>query len=466
MGLNANTSAKRSSRDLTEGNIALQLLSVAFPILIGQLLQSLYNSVDSLVVGNFVGTVAVAAIASCSEISNFVISFFVGLSAGSGVAFSSFYGAKNYDDLRKSIHTAITFAALFGLGMAALGILLSPLLLRLMDCPPDVYDMALAYLRIYLIGVFFTSVYNVATGVLRAVGDARTPLYYLIVASVTNIVLDVFFVVVFRWGIYGVAIATIASQLLTATLILRKMLRTTDVYRLVPSQLGIDRGLLLRVLRLGLPAALQSCMVAFANLFIQRYINAAGSAVMAGAGVAHKVINKFVSEIAKSLGSATSIFVGQHVGAKKIRRAYAGIGYALLINAVGVASLGIPIYYNAEKLIRLFLSDPDAIAYGVLMVTLVVPTYYLQSIYQVLSNAIRGFGHSTAALVVNVMGLVVLRQLYLIVATRLSDDIRLVFVSMPVGWVFTVLLSAVAFWVLVFKKHPPTADETSLSRQS
>lgn len=445
---------RASSRNLTEGNIILQLLSVAFPILIAQLLQNLYNSVDSLIVGNFVGTVAVAAITSSGEISNLIITFFVGLSAGSGVLFASYYGAKDQENLHKAIHTAITLAAIIGAAMAAIGILLAPFLLRMVKCPDDVFGSALVYLRVYLIGVFFTSLYNVATGVLRAVGDTKTPLCYLVIACCTNIVLDLVFVVVFHWGICGVAVATILAQLLTVILIYRKMLHSSDVYQFRFSDLHVDRVIMFRVLKLGLPAAIQSCMVSFSNLFVQRYINLFGSSAMAGMGIARK-IDKYVGEVAKSIGTSTSIFVSQNRGAHKIDRAYAGIRSAFLISAVGVTLLGIPIYYSASTLVGLFLKEPDAIQYGILMVSTIVPFYFLQSTYQILVNAIRGSGYSLTAMIAMISGLIICRQIFLAAAMPLTNDIRTVFISYPVGWGSTVVISALVFWFFARKKIAP-----------
>jgi len=448
---------KTGSRDLTQGNITLQLLHVALPILLGQLLQNLYNTVDSLIVGNYVGTIALAAVTACSDISNLVVNFFVGLSIGAGVLFSSSFGAKDYTKLHRAIHTAISVAAFVGLFMAITGIIFAPQLLRISRCPSDVFPSALIYLRIYLIGVFFTSLYNIATGVLRAVGNTRTPLLYLIISCCTNIVLDLLFVAGFGWSIYGVAIATIISQSLTVCLIFRKMLVTRDVYRLIPSQLGVDPQLLKEILRLGLPAAVQHSLIALSNLFIHRYINAFGSTAMAGTGIAMK-IDKYVSEVAKCIGTATSIFVSQNVGAKNFTRVRRGLLSAFLINAFGIAALGIPIYYSAGSIVGLFLKDPGAIEYGILMVTTIIPCYYLQATYQIFTNAIRGFGRSLGAMLISLSGLIICRQTFLAIAMPLTNHIRTVYISFPVGWGCTAVISALIFLIcapklgLTFKK--------------
>jgi len=444
---------KTRSRNLTEGNIVLQLLSVAFPIIMAQLLQNLYNSVDSLIVGNFIGTVAVAAITASSEISNLIITFFVGLSTGSGVVFASYFGAKDHEKLHKAIHTAITLAVIMGMVMAFVGVVMAPVLLRMVKCPEDVFSSAVTYLRVYLIGVFFTSLYNVATGVLRAVGDTKTPLYYLVIACLANIILDLLFVVVIPMGIFGVALATIMAQSLTVVLIYGKMMRSKDVYQLRISDLHVDPDIMLKVLKLGLPAAIQSCMVSFSNLFVQRYVNLFGSSAMAGAGVAGK-INKYVSEVAKSLGTAATIFVSQNLGAGKTRRAYTGVLYAFLLSVAGITLMGIPVYYNAPALIGLFLKETVAVQNGVLMVCTIVPWYCLQSAYQVLVNSIRGFGYSLTAMVTMMSGLIVCRQIFLAIAMPLTNSVHTVFISYPVGWGSTAVVSFLVFWFFVQKKVP------------
>ena len=394
-----------------------------------------------------------AALTASSEISNLIITFFVGLSAGSGVVFASYYGAKDQENLHKSIHTAITMAVIMGIVMATLGIVFAPAMLRMVECPDDVFDSAVIYLRVYLIGVFFTSLYNVATGVLRAVGDTKTPLYYLVIACVTNIALDLFFVLIIPLGIFGVALATIMAQSLTVVLVYGKMMRSNDVYRLCLSDLHVDRAIMLRVLKLGLPAAIQSCMVSFSNLFVQRYVNLFGSSAMAGVGAASK-INKYVSEVAKSLGTSAMIFISQNLGAGKTKRAYAGIRSAILISVVGIAAMGIPIYYGAPVLVGLFLKESAAIQSGVLMVSTIVPWYYLQSTYQILVNSIRGFGYSTTAMVTMMSGLIVCRQIFLAIAMPLTDNVHTVFISYPVGWGSTVVISTLVFWFIVRKKMP------------
>lgn len=448
---------KKSTMDLTQGNIAKQIIVFTLPILLGQIFQNLYNSVDSIVVGNYVGKTALAAVTSSADISQLLVGFFTGLSTGSGVLFSRYFGAKDAKNLHDAIHTAITFAIILGVIMAAVGILISPFLLHVVDCPEDVYDEALQYLRVYLIGVLFTSMYNVASGVLRAVGDSRHPFYYLVIASCTNIVLDLLFVVVFHMGVTGVALATIISQLMSVSLAFHNMMTTSDVHKLVLKDLHINGKLLKQVLTLGLPAAIQSCLVSFSNLFVQRYINEFGSAAMAGTGAAKK-IDKYAGMVAQCLGLSITTFISQNVGADRYDRAFKGIRTVMLLGFIAVAAFGIPIYFFSQTFMRLFSSDPEVIEYGVGMVTVMMPLYYIQTLHQIYSNSVRGFGKSTVIMVISVIGLIGCRQIFLAISMAINHTIVNVFWAYPVGWFCSALLSFSYYYFTIRrpynKAHP------------
>lgn len=444
---------RRRSVDLTEGNMVKNILFFALPLMAGQIFQNLYNSVDSIVVSRCVGLTALAAVTSCSDISRLLVGFFTGLSVGSGVAFSRYFGSKDYRKLHEAIHTALAFSAVMGLVMVVLGVLAAPLLLRVVDCPADVWPEALLYLRIYLVGVLFTAIYNVQAGVLRSVGDSRSPFVYLVVSSVTNIVLDLFFVVVLGMGVAGVAIATILSQSGSVALVTARMLRTADVYRLVPRDLRIDGGMLVDILRLGIPAAVQSCLIAFSNLFVQRYVNGFGTAAMAGAG-AGKKIDDYVSMITISLGHASTTYVSQCVGAGKYGRAYRGMRCVIGLDILIILCLTVPIYIFAGPIAGLFTKDAAALNYAVMMVRTLMPLYAIQAFHQVLSNSVRGFGKSAAAMGTTVMGLILCRQLYLAVALSVRRDIRLVFLSWPVGWAASALFALVYYLLAIRRKNP------------
>lgn len=440
---------KKTSQNLTEGNIVKQIIVFTIPILLGQLFQNLYHSVDSIVMGNFEGTTALAAVTASEDISNFLVGFFTGLSTGSGVLFSRYFGAGDHKGLHDAIHTAILFSGILGVGMAGIGIVAAPALLWLIDCPANVMEASLTYLRIYMVGVLFTSMYNVASGVLRAVGDSRRPFYYLVMSSCTNIVLDLLFVVVFHLGVMGVAAATVISQLLSCLLAFGNLTHTTDVYRLNLRELHINGKMLKEVMLLGLPAAIQSCMISFSNMFVQRYINGFGAAAMAGTGAAKK-IDKYVGMISMSLGLTMSTFVGQNVGAKRYDRAFRSIRYVLVMGFATVAVLGTLIYFNADFCVGIFTKDPEAVHYGVLMVYVMMPMYYLQTLHQVFSNSVRGFGKSIVVMITTVAGLIVCRQLFLAVSMAMNLVIENVFWAYPVGWGCAAAFSMLYFLFAVY----------------
>ncbi len=449
--------AHRRSFDLTEGNIIKNIILFALPLLAGQIFQNLYNSVDSIVVGRTVGVTALAAVTSCSDISQVIVGFFTGLSVGAGVAFSRYFGGRKYDRLHDAVHTSLTFAIMMGITMLCIGEILSPHLLRMVNCPADVYPEALTYLRIYLIGVLFTAMYNVQSGVLRSVGDSRTPFLYLVLASLTNIVLDILFVVVLHMGVAGVAFATILSQSESVILVTAKMLKSDDVYRLIPKDLGIDLGLLKEILSLGIPAAIQTCLITFSNLFVQRYINGFGTAAMAGAGAGKKIDN-YVSQVTVSLGHASTTYVSQCVGAGKHERAFLGIRYVIMMNIVFIILLGTPLYIFSPYVVRLFTDNADAIGYGVTMMHTLLPLYFLQSFHQVFSNSVRGFGKSAVTMMTTIFSLIVVRQAYLAIAMHISHDIRLVFMSWPVGWTCSATLSFLYYYYAIKRPYLRSRD--------
>ena len=446
-------SMKKGSRDLTQGNIVKELILFALPIFAGQVFQNLYNSVDSIVVGRALGTTSLAAVSSSADISQLLNGFFVGFSTGGGVLVARYFGAKDREGLEKALHTLVSLGMIVGLVMAMAGIALAPLLLRIVDCPDDVLPEALAYLRVYLIGVLFTAIYNVGSRILQAVGDSRRPFYYLVISSLTNIAMDILFVAVFRIGVVGAALATIISQGLSVILVYTRMLRTDDVYRLVPSKLmKMDPEMLRGIASLGFPAALQSSLISVSNLFVQRYINSFGSSAMAGIGAA-KRIDRFVGMIAQSLGLATTTFVAQNVGAGKYSRAFRGIRTALAICAVYVATFGTLIYTNAEFFVSIFITKPEAVAYGVSMVHVMLPFYYFQSLNSIFANAVRGFGKSFVVMLCSILGMIGCRQVFLFFAMRSNYIVENVYFAYPFGWACAAVSVMIYYFVKIRPKY-------------
>ena len=441
---------KKSSMDLTQGSIPRLIAIFALPLLLSQLFQNLYNSVDSIIVGRFVGTTALAAVSSCGDISILLVGFFNGLAAGSGVLFSRYFGAKNEELLHKSIHTAVTFCVILGLIMMTVGIILTPALLRLVKCPDDVYVQAESYLRVYFIGMLFLSLYNVGAGVLRAVGDSRSPFIYLVISSVINVVLNLFFVVVLHLDVLGVAIATVISQLCSVALVLRRLLGTQDVYRLVLKDLKIDRKILVEVIDLGLPSAIQSAIISSSNLFVQRYVNSFGSAAMAGIGAAKKV-DKFLMMISQSLNWSTTTFVSQNLGAGKRDRAFSCIRTCLIGGATILIMIGIPVFIFAPEIIELFSTDAAAIVFGVGMVRVMAPFYSVHLVNNVLSGAVRGFGRSRVVMYFSIAGMVVMRQIFLAITMSIDHNVQYVYYGYPFGWTCSAILVVIYYFIVIRK---------------
>ena len=443
---------KKTSLDLTQGSITKQIILFALPILLSQVFQNLYNSVDSLIVGNFLGTTALAAVTSCADISQLLVGFFTGLSAGAGVLFARYFGMKNYERLHDAISTSLIFSFIIGITMMAVGICIADVLLNIVACPADVYDEAIIYLRVYLVGLLFTSLYNVASGVLRSVGDSRNPFIYLVISSILNIILDIIFVVVFKMQVLGVALATIISQLLSVILVYYQLTHAHDVYRIDLRHLKFDSTMLKEVISLGLPAALQSCLISISNLFVQRYVNLFGSSVMAGVGAAKK-IDKFVGLIANSLGMSTATFVSQNIGAKRIDRAKKGIRITFVLAFIPVAIIGSLIYIYANRAISLFIDDKDAIYYGAMMIQTMMPLYYSQSINQIMLNTLRGFGKSFVAMILSLLGMIGISQLFLAISFSIERNVNHVFLGYPIGWIFSALFVSLYYFIVIRPKY-------------
>ena len=450
---------KRGSRDLTQGNIYKELILFCLPIFAGQVFQNLYNSVDSIVVGKALGTTALAAVSASADISMLLTGFFVGFSTGGGVLIARRFGAKDYAGMEKALHTLVSFGIIIGFSMAFAGILLSPLLLKLVRCPDDVFPEALAYLRIYLVGVLFTAIYNVGSRILQSVGDSRRPFYYLVISSVTNIVMDLLFVLVLHLGVRGAALATIISQGLSVFLVYSKMLRTDDVYKLIPKKLlHMDGEMLKEIAILGFPAAIQSSLISISNLFVQRYINYFGSSAMAGIGAAKK-IDRFVGMIAQCLGLATTTFVSQNVGAKKYDRAFSGIRAALLICAVYMVIVGSTVYGLADFFVHIFIDEEEAVGFGVSMVHVMIPFYYFQVLNNIFANAVRGFGKSFVVMVCSIVGMIGCRQLFLFLSMRVNYAVENVYVGFPVGWACAAIMVMVYYFIKIRPKYTKELKE-------
>lgn len=429
------------SNDMTSGNIIKHLILFALPLIAGNIFQQLYNTVDSIVVGNFVGKEALAAVGSTGSIINMLVGFFLGLSTGAGVVVSQHFGAKNNQKLHDAVHTAIMMTFILGIILSILGIMISPTLLRFMKTPADVMPNSTLYLRIYFAGLMGLMVYNMGAGILRAVGDSKRPLYFLIFSSIVNIVLDLTFVVVFKMGIAGVALATVIAQCLSAIVTMYVLYKTTEPYRFIPKDLKISFPELRKIFMIGLPAGLQQAITAFSNIFVQSYVNKFGSSCMAG-WASYVKIDQFVLLPVQSIALASTTFIGQNIGAKQIDRVKEGVKKALVLSITVTIVLSIGLNIVGGTLLSIFNSDPDVLKYGMIFLHSFSPFYAIICFNQIYAGAMRGAGDSTAPMVIMLFSFVVFRQLVLFFGTKIFHTVTFVALSFPMGWALCSLLLA------------------------
>lgn len=425
---------KTTARDMTQGSIVKQLILFSLPLMLGNVFQMLYNTVDSVVVGNFVGTQALAAVGSTTMIVNIMVFFFNGFSAGASVVIARRFGARDKDRLHTAIQTTMAATFVLAVFFTVIGLIGVEPMLRFMATPEDVFGEAAVYLRIYIAGFSGLVIYNMCSGILRAVGDTTRPLYFLMLTSVLNILLDLFFVLGLHAGIAGVAYATIISQFVSAVLTLLLLTRTKDIYRLEWRGLSIDPQVLKEIVAVGLPAAIQSVITSFSNVFVQSYINAFGSQCMAGWSAYNK-LDQFVLLPMQNLAMAATTFVSQNIGAGQEKRADKGTvaSVSLAVGVTGVIILLVCIF--AAPAIALFTPDEAVIEFGVLFVRTNFVFLLFNCVNHVLAGALRGRGDSTAPMAIMLLTFVLLRQTYLFVVTRFVANIpMLVGFGYPVGW--------------------------------
>ncbi|MBQ3482276.1 MAG: MATE family efflux transporter [Oscillospiraceae bacterium] len=419
---------------MTEGPILRQLIAFALPLMLGNVFQMLYNTVDSVIVGNFVSKQALAAIGSTTMIVNLFVFFFNGFSVGAGVVIGQYFGAKDLKKLHDAIETTMAATFVLSVLFSLLSIVIVDPMLRFMSTPDDVFGDASLYLHIYLGGISGLLIYNMGSGILRAVGDSTRPLYFLIFTSLLNIALDLFFVLVLKMGVAGAAVATIVSQFLSAVLILVLLSRTRDIYRLEWRELRIDWPILRRVFAIGLPAAVQSVITAFSNVFVQSYINVFGSDVMAGWSSYNK-LDMFIMLPMQSMAMASTTFVSQNVGAGRDRRSDRGTVAALGITVAVTGGIIALLDIFAPQAVRLFSPDEGVIRYGVLFIRTNVIFLLFNCINHVLAGALRGRGDSRGPMVIMLATFVAIRQIYLYFVTHFyANTPKIVGFGYPIGW--------------------------------
>ncbi len=427
------TPRKKKTVDMTQGNITRHIIQFALPLLVGNIFQQLYNTVDTWVVGNFVSNEAFSAVGTVGPIINMLIGFFMGLSSGAGVVISQNYGAKRFDEVEKAVHTAIVMTLVVGVAFTFIGLGMTPFMLQLMKTPDNVLPESTAYLSIYFSGILGLMVYNIGAGILRAVGDSQRPFYYLVVCAIMNTVLDLVFVIVFEMGVRGVALATILSQATSAILVVITLLRTDECIKLRLKKLRIHWQVLKKIFLVGIPAAIQMAITSFSNIFVQSYINFFGADCMSG-WTAYAKIDQLLFLPMQSIALASTTFVGQNLGCNQVDRAKKGVRQSLLLAASATILLMIPVIVFAKPVVSFFNSKPEVISYGAMLLTWLSPFYVLCCFNQILSGALRGAGITRAPMVIMISSFVVFRQVYLFAMSRICNEIIPIAMSYPAGW--------------------------------
>ena len=430
---------------ITEGVIWKQLLFFFFPILLGTFFQQLYNTADAIIVGKFVGKEALAAVGGTTgTLINLFVNLFVGVSSGTTVTIAQHFGGHNYDDVRRTVHTSILMAVVWGLCMTVLGLLVSRPLLTAMGTPADIMDHALTYLRVYFFGIVAAFLYNIGSGILRAVGDTQRPLYFLMAACLTNIFLDLILVVVFRLGVLGVALATLSSQILAAGLVIFTLMHSNQVYRLFPEELKFTPHVLRSVLKVGIPAGLQSNMYTISNMIIQSAINTFGTNTIA-AWTAFGKIDGFFWMILSAYGISVTTFVGQNFGAQKYDRIRQSVRICLGLTLGTAVFCSFFLYFFCEPIFKIFTDDLLVMTEGMQMLRFLVPFYATYICIEVLSGAIRGVGDSLVPMIMTGCGVCLLRIVWVFAALPLRHEMTTVMFSYPLTWSITSLLFVIYY---------------------
>ena len=449
-----------SKNQITEGVIWKQLLFFFFPILLGTLFQQLYNTADTVVVGRFVGTQALAAVGgSTGQIVNLVVNFFVGLASGATVIVARYYGARDRIKLNNALHTAIALSIVGSIVTGIAGILLTPSLLKMMNTPADVIEGSTMYLRIYFAGIIFVFVYNIGSGILRAVGDSKRPLYFLIVCCFLNIFLDILFVVYLKLGVKGAAFATVISQAVSALLVILSLTKSVDIYRLRPNKIRFYKSLLIAIITIGLPAGLQSVMYGISNIIIQTSLNSLGTETVA-AHTAFAKIDAIYWMISSAFSVSIITFIGQNYGARKFDRMKKSIKVCLLMDLIASLLLTTVMLLAGPYLLRLFTSDQEVIEIGMQIIHIIAPSYALFIFIEILSSSLRGMGNVVVPMLMTCGGVCVLRILWIFIFVRTHLSVTTILMSYPISWGFTAVLFIIYFMFYQKKFFRRCMEET------
>lgn len=431
--------------DMTEGSIIKHLIVFSIPLLIGNIFQQLYNTVDTWVVGNYVSNEAFSAVGTLGPAINMFISFFMGLSGGTGVIISQYYGAKRYDKTRQAVHTAFAMTLILGVILTFAGIAATPLLIRMMNTPESVVPLSETYLTIYFAGFLGMMIYNIGSGILRAVGDSTHPFYFIVVCAIINTVLDLVFVLAFEMGVAGVALATVMAQCVSAVMVIVTLMRSDECVKLDLRLMKIDLNMLGKIFKVGIPAALQMAITSFSNIFVQSYINQFGEDCMSG-WTAYAKIDQLALLPMQSLALASTTFVGQNLGKGNVERTKKGVTRAMLLAELTTVVLLIPIMLFAPALVAFFNDKAEVVEYGTMLLRWLSPFYILCCFNQIYAGALRGAGNSRAPMLIMLGSFVFFRQAYLfVVSNYISNEILAIAMGYPAGWLLCSALTMIYY---------------------
>ena len=425
---------------MTTGSIWKKIIAFAIPLFLGNLFQQFYNTADSLIVGNFLGSSALAAVSSSGNLIFLMVGFFNGLAVGAGVVVARYFGAKKFDIVQRAIHTIVTLGFFCGIALTVVGVVAAPQILVLMGTPAEVLPNSVTYFRIYFCGSLAFVMYNFLVGILQAVGDSRHPLMYLIFSSITNIVLDLIFVAVFHFGVGAAALATIISQFLSALLCFLHLLKGPKEYRIYLSKLRIDPLMLRQIISNGLPAGLQNSIISLANVVVQSNINKFGQMAVAGCG-SYSKIEGFAFLPITCFALALTTFISQNLGAKEYKQKKKGAVFGVVCSVVTAELVGVVIYTFAPYFIAAFNSTPEVLSYGVAQAHTASLFYFLLAFSHCMAGILRGAGKSTVPMFVMLVCWCIIRVSYISIAVHFIPDIRVIFWAYPLTW----CLSSIVF---------------------
>ena len=430
---------------MTEGNILKKIFFFSVPLILGNLFQQLYNTVDSIIVGNYVGKGALAAVGSSTSTINLLIAFSQGAAVGAGVVIAQYLGAKEKQKVEEAVHTAMGIAIALGMILTVLGIALSGTILRLMNTPGDVIEQSNLYLKIYFAGVVFNVIYNMGAGILNAAGNSKRSLIYLCYASVINIVLDLLLIRVFKMGVEGAAIATDISQIASSVFVVAYLMRTREDYKIQLKKLKIHKNMAYGIIKVGLPTGIQNMVISFSNVLVQSSVNGYGSSAVAGFGAYTKVDGFNILPV-MSFSMAVTTFTGQNIGAGKIDRVKKGMWITMAMGVVYTITTGCLLLIFSEPIMRLFTQDKVVIEYGRQAMYYFCPFYFMLSIMHALAGTIRGTGKSIPPMIILLTSLCVFRVIWIIFVLPHFSAIDGIFVLYPVSWAVGLVLMILYAW--------------------